>query len=206
MENKTNNKDKIFSTAVSLFAKSGYSSVSMRDIASAVGIKASSIYNHFESKEAILESIFDYYVMQLNEAIYIDLDNEDLSDPELLLSKNLGISMALFQAPIMNDIIRIITREQLSNKRIREFLLVEMIEKPRKKFTEIFTKLIEDGSIKPFDPKLLANEYQAFAISQYFRNSILIESSQLDLQKDEAEQNAHLKFFWNAVKKQEESI
>lgn len=41
---KTQTKDKIFDTALDLFSKKGYDSVSVRTIASEVGIKESSIY------------------------------------------------------------------------------------------------------------------------------------------------------------------
>jgi AcrR family transcriptional regulator len=46
--------DEIREAALEQFARDGYSSTSMRDIASSVGIKAASLYNHFGSKEAIL--------------------------------------------------------------------------------------------------------------------------------------------------------
>jgi AcrR family transcriptional regulator len=46
--------DEIREAALEQFARAGYSSTSMRDIASSVGIKAASLYNHFGSKEAIL--------------------------------------------------------------------------------------------------------------------------------------------------------
>lgn len=53
-------KWEIFRAAVDLFAKYGYSKVSMGLIASEVGISASSIYNHFPSKESILNKVFEY--------------------------------------------------------------------------------------------------------------------------------------------------
>lgn len=46
--------DEIREAALEQFARDGYSATSMRDIASSVGIKAASLYNHFGSKEAIL--------------------------------------------------------------------------------------------------------------------------------------------------------
>lgn len=58
---KTQTKDKIFDTALDLFSKKGYDSVSVRTIASEVGIKESSIYNHYSSKKDILMSILNYF-------------------------------------------------------------------------------------------------------------------------------------------------
>lgn len=196
-----NNKHKIFDIAVKLFAQYGYCNVSVRDISSEVGIKASSIYNHYENKEAILEAIFDYYVKKLEDVIYPDFNEAALNDPEEFLKKSLNVSMILFRVPLMNDIIKIITKEQLNNKRIRDFLLSEMIEKPHEKFKDIFAMMIKNGQIKAFDPVILAKEYQAFSVYQYFVNSILIDSCPLDLERDEREQEEHLKFFWNAIKK-----
>lgn len=57
-----NNKEKIFHVSIDLFSKYGYDSVSIRKIASEVGIKESSIYNHYKSKESILDSILNYYI------------------------------------------------------------------------------------------------------------------------------------------------
>lgn len=44
----------LLETAVRLFAQRGYNGVSVRDITSAVGIKASSLYAHYPSKEHLL--------------------------------------------------------------------------------------------------------------------------------------------------------
>ena len=57
-------KEKILNTAIIQFSDIGYDKVSMRDIASEVGIKAASIYNHFPSKRDILKSIYKFYADQ----------------------------------------------------------------------------------------------------------------------------------------------
>jgi len=50
-------KQQIINTAATLFKEKGYSAVTMRDIAKAMGIKASSLYNHIQSKQDILTCI-----------------------------------------------------------------------------------------------------------------------------------------------------
>ena len=55
-------KKQIFIVALRLFATSGVENVSVRDIAKAVGIKAASIYNHYASKEQILDACYDYFL------------------------------------------------------------------------------------------------------------------------------------------------
>lgn len=50
-------RDEIREAAARLFRDKGYAATSMRDLAGAVDIKASSLYNHFDSKEDILRQI-----------------------------------------------------------------------------------------------------------------------------------------------------
>ncbi|PYY66232.1 TetR family transcriptional regulator, partial [Pseudomonas jessenii] len=45
--------------AVELFARHGFSRVSMRDLATCLGIRAGSIYNHIDSKEALLFELIE---------------------------------------------------------------------------------------------------------------------------------------------------
>ena len=57
----TGTKERLFDIAIRLISTNGFENVSMRDIANETGIKAASIYNHFSSKEEILDTIYNYY-------------------------------------------------------------------------------------------------------------------------------------------------
>lgn len=50
-------KDEIIRTATKLFKEKGYSAVTMRDLATEMGMKAASLYNHINSKQEILKEI-----------------------------------------------------------------------------------------------------------------------------------------------------
>ena len=52
-------KQRILDKALELFAAYGYDSVSVGDIAKAVGIRAPSLYNHFPGKQAIFDAIVE---------------------------------------------------------------------------------------------------------------------------------------------------
>ncbi len=53
----TSRKQEIIDIASELFKEKGYSAVTMRDIAKAMGIRAASLYNHINSKQEILSYI-----------------------------------------------------------------------------------------------------------------------------------------------------
>ena len=60
-------KETILKKALDMFAKSGYDSVSIRDIAKAVNIKESSIYYHFKNKQDILDSLVEKFESHMKE-------------------------------------------------------------------------------------------------------------------------------------------
>jgi len=60
--NKPDTRILIFNTALRLFAASGVENVSMRDLADEVGIKAASIYNHYPSKDELVEACYDFFL------------------------------------------------------------------------------------------------------------------------------------------------
>ena len=67
---KLSTREKIMDAAINLFSESGYDKVSMRDIAALVGINVSSIYNHFPSKNSILEYILEDYTVHSSGVFY----------------------------------------------------------------------------------------------------------------------------------------
>ena len=58
-------KERILSAAADLVARHGFTAVSMEDIGDAVGITASAIYRHYDSKSAVLVAMLDRVVDKL---------------------------------------------------------------------------------------------------------------------------------------------
>lgn len=54
-------RERILAAALDLFSRQGFAGASVRQIARAVGLRESSLYNHFESKEAIYHALIDAY-------------------------------------------------------------------------------------------------------------------------------------------------
>lgn len=162
-------REKIFDAAVDLFAERGYDGVSIRDIAAAVGIKESSIYKHYKSKEEILEKIVRY-LMSSTETT----GPQDVSTEELIVSLGLEGFMALggnlviswMEEPRVEKIWRIVCVELYHNGQIKEFYATFM-DTAYSFWESIFSLMLKHKLIKPADPKVLAGEYLSFYMGAY---------------------------------------
>ena len=67
-------KQRILSESLRLFSENGYDAVSVAEIASAVGIKAPSLYKHYKSKR----DIFDSILKKMSEADSFYADENDM--------------------------------------------------------------------------------------------------------------------------------
>jgi len=61
MNGLSGTKEHIFDAFVQMTSELGYENVAMRDVADKVGIQVASIYNHFSSKQKLLEYAYDYF-------------------------------------------------------------------------------------------------------------------------------------------------
>lgn len=168
-----NTKEKIFDAALDLFSKKGYDSVSLREIAEEVGIKKSSIYSHYSSKEAILMDIFDYFADQfendelLNSSEFLlSNDNEILlENPEIFYHQGSEAIRNMISQERNFKIFKMIIIQMHHNEKIRYFFQTEMLEKPLEFWNGFFMILKEKGIIKKdSNPELLAKEYYSFPI------------------------------------------
>ena len=205
-----NTKEKIFDVSLDLFSKKGYDSVSLREIADEVGIKKSSIYSHYSSKEAILMDIFEYFTdfFKYNELInskdlLLTADNEILlENPELFYHKGSEAIKVMVSEERNLKIWKLIFIQMHYNENIRIFFQNEILAKPLLFWNEFFTILKEKGIIrKDCNPKLLAKEYYSFPIYLLFEICAKyddIPQSCLDNFFNEAEE--HIKFILESVK------
>ena len=66
-ENNLDTKTRIFNASLHLFATGGVENATTRGIADAAGIKSASIYNHYKSKDEILEDCYNYFANHSSE-------------------------------------------------------------------------------------------------------------------------------------------
>ncbi len=161
-------KEKITETALELFSRHGYNGVSVRDIARAVGVRESSLYNHFENKRAIFDEIVDCCFQQSEtyfrqSALPFDQDDD--------VSVYRGVGMQELQK-LIEQTFRFFFDDPW-NVRFRRLLLVSQYEDPRCRElyrrlyrdqciqvqAHIFSALMEAGELRREDPLAVAAEF-----------------------------------------------
>ena len=156
-----NTKELIFAKSIELFALKSYNGTSIRNICKEVGIKESSFYNHYESKNKLLESIFDFFNKQLQTTEINDFDIDQITQKytlrELLifaLNKNIEI----WNNIQTNQIWFIVNTEQYNNI-LAARIIIEEDERRVNLATNLFSHLQEKQKMKLTNPKILAYMY-----------------------------------------------
>jgi len=204
-KNTLTTTEKILDVAIDLIAKEGFDAVSVRDIAKAVGIRDSSIYNHFRSKDEILDTIIDYFTVELARASAPAEGIEGRLE-EVGVEKYMEIGSTAFMERIMNPrvskIWRVLSIELYHNKKIKDFFIQTMLNAPLDGWEQIFGTMIEKKLINPYDPRMLAREFFSFGVYLYFVQFFLKYDENSSSFDDEAlkELDDHIKFFIDAVK------
>jgi AcrR family transcriptional regulator len=73
-------KIRILDTAITIFGERGLEACTMRDLGSAVGIKAPAIYNHYSSKEDVLAAAMEHILGRFFWAVMEPLENLPMED------------------------------------------------------------------------------------------------------------------------------
>jgi AcrR family transcriptional regulator len=196
-------KEKLFETAIDLFSSQGFKGVSIRDLTSAIGIKESSFYNHYKSKDDLIEAIFSYYKTAFAQTMppegRIEAILATVSPPEFLRQGNLRF-MERMSGPQIQKIWRILFTEQYRDKRAREIIFHEMVQLPIAYTAKVFETMIKMDLIKAYDPALLAAEYQ-YPVAFMFSIFLMAVSEQADLETLKKQLSDHVDFFWKIIQK-----
>ena len=161
-------KEKITETALDLFSQRGYDGVSVRDIARAVGIRESSIYNHFQSKRAVFDAIVDLCVQQSERyfregglpydagddaSVYAGIGMEDLQE---LIERTFRF---FFDDPWNARFRRLLLLSQYADLRCRDIYRQLYRDKCVRVQAYIFAALMDAGELRREDPPAVAAEF-----------------------------------------------
>lgn len=164
-------KQKILEKALELFSDYGYDSVSMGQIAQAVGIKAPSLYNHYPGKQAIFDAIVEATAAQYEEdtgRISVHVQNAAQDVPEFsritedyLFDKVRQIFTYSLHNKTISSFRRMMTIEQFRSTELAKLYSRRYVDRLIEYHTSLFRSLIASGEIRDENPETLSLMYVA---------------------------------------------
>ena len=155
-------KERILETALRMFSQNGYAGTNVRELTAALGLVKSSVYKHFESKEAIWDALLDGMI-----AYY----GERFGSPERLppvpdsLEGLVQMTMRMVDLTVHDEKIvmtrKLLSIEQFRDERARGLATKHFLTGLTDMFTHIFADMMDRGLLKRDDPAMLAFAYIA---------------------------------------------
>lgn len=140
-------KDRISEEARKLFSMKGYEATSVRDIAKAVGIKDSSLYNHYKNKQAIFEHIIKVYEEISNKEFMKFYKENKYTDGSVIISSAITILQALID-PCVEETRRMLTMEMYHNEYAKDVYYKLFYKEPYMWCEIVFGELIKNGVLR----------------------------------------------------------
>lgn len=149
-------KERIIEESMKLFSIYGFDAVSIRQIASAVGVGNSALYKHFVSKQSILDAIVSKSKEQFCQQ-YKNVTKEVNG-----LQDMIDMCLSMYHYQTQNEWMvmfrRLLLVEQFKNEEMAHLYREFFIDMPIRSEIEIFQELMNQGVMKRKNPEVLAME------------------------------------------------
>ncbi len=182
MEEK-NTREIILREALNLFSNKGYAAVSMRDIAAAVGIRASSIYHHFSGKQELFEALIQKAndVKESLQTVFMNaLSKAETVEEEAFVQTGEFFVTGYLQNVQVDPLLKVLECERFHNEDADRAWQELLIFAPLEHEANVFRVLRERGEIvDDMAVEELAAEYQAAIMLAYFSGDIKRLETQL---------------------------
>ncbi len=168
---QSDTKARILSAALELFSKNGFEGVSVKQIAELVGVKDSSLYKHYKSKQEIFDTLLAQMNARFEEAVAAHrLPQGDIEE----LAEEYGRrDLATLKKACRAVFLFMLKDEQAS--KFRRMLMIEQYKNPDAaktfrswffddaiRFQEtLFTEMMKRGYFKNAPPNIIALQFYA---------------------------------------------
>ncbi len=154
--------ERILAAALRLFSENGYAGTNIRELTASLGMVKSSIYKHYESKEAIWNALLDEMI-----AYY----GARFGSPERLppvpdtLEGLVEMTLRLVDFTVHDENVmmtrKLLTIEQFRDERARDLATKHFLTGLKEMFTPIFAGMMDKGLLRRDDAAMLAFAYSA---------------------------------------------
>ena len=191
MNESLSTKTKIFNASIDLFSEKGFDNCGVREIASVVNIRPSSIYNYFTSKEQILENIF------------VNLINEEYRESRTPVDELIEMAKSKPLIEVFEEALYTFNTEDGYNRKRKLFKIISSklydckvadlyhkiyIEEPTQYINELTKNLIKINKIKEQNYELICfilNSFYSTIRQELYLNLYSFEEAKEKINFDE---------------------
>jgi len=145
----------VLDAALALFAQKGYFGTSLRDVAAAVGVRESALYNYFPSKDALFEALLlEEQHTKLER--FAPIAEGPITDGRAALEQLAIATLESFVVPRHQQVFRILMSDGLRLARLGRINFYERLGHGRERLNAILRRLMREGWLRTADPNVLA--------------------------------------------------
>ena len=155
-------RERILAAALELFSERGFAGTNIRELSALLGMGKSSLYRHFESKEAIWNALLDEMIA------YYDArfgSSEHLPPAPESLEELVRMTMRMADFTIHDEKIvmtrKLLSIEQYRDERAKALASKHFLTGLTDMFTQLFSAMMERGLLRRDDANMLAFAYTA---------------------------------------------
>lgn len=145
----------ILDAALDLFAEKGYFGTSLRDVAAAVGVRESALYNYFAGKAALFDALLDAHQTIKRERL-APLAEGPIKDGRTLLVQLAQSTLDSYVEPREEKLFRILMSDGIRLAKDGRLNLHERMGHGRERMLDIMSRLIGEGWLRRADVNLLS--------------------------------------------------
>ena len=160
-----NTKQDILEAALELFSVQGFEATSISQIADAVGIRKASLYSHFDSKQAILDTLVKEVLRQYAEHSIFARANWEKDAGSLPVTADAAVPMIqgqmryILHDPIVSRARKMLVIEQFQNPELAELQTKQNYSDVMAYFAGLMNQLIRQGVLTEADPQIMAAQF-----------------------------------------------
>ena len=155
-------RERILAAALEMFSQNGFAGTNIRELSASLGMGKSSLYRHFESKEAIWNALLDemiaYYGARFG-------SSEHLPPVPESLEELVRMTMRMADFTIHDERIvmtrKLLSIEQYRDERAKALASKHFLTGLTDMFTQLFSAMMERGLLRRDDANMLAFAYTA---------------------------------------------
>lgn len=144
----------ILDAALDLFAEKGFFGTSLRDVATAVGVRESALYNYFQGKDALFDALLTAQQHSKVERL-APLADGPITDGRALLLQLAISTLGSFVEPREQKLFRILMSDGIRLAKVGRINLPERMSPGREQLHDIMRRLIREGWLRRADVNVL---------------------------------------------------